>query len=189
MKLIVGLGNPGKRYEGTRHNVGVEVVERLARECGADPPRPKFDGDIRECVLGGQKSLLLMPLTFMNLSGGSVRKAFDFYQVALEDLLVVCDEFQLPTGQLRLRKQGTDGGHNGLADVIRVLGTNEFSRLRIGIGPVPDRWDPADFVLGKFTAAERGEIDLQVARAADAVKLWAAEGVTSAMNRYNGKPN
>jgi PTH1 family peptidyl-tRNA hydrolase len=105
----------------------------------------------------------------------------------LEELLVVCDEFQLPTGQLRLRKQGTDGGHNGLADVIRALGTNEFSRLRIGIGPVPDRWDPADFVLGKFTAAERGEIDLQVARAADAVKLWAAEGTTSAMNRFNGK--
>jgi PTH1 family peptidyl-tRNA hydrolase len=123
----------------------------------------------------------------MNRSGNSVRKAVDFYQVDLEDLLVVCDEFQLPTGQLRLRAAGSDGGHNGLADVVRTLRTNEFSRLRIGIGPVPDRWDPADFVLGKFTAAERGEIDLQVARAADAVKLWAAEGVTSAMNEFNKK--
>lgn len=187
MKLVVGLGNPGKRYEGTRHNVGFEVVERLARECGADPPRPKFDGDVWECVFGDEKSLLVAPRTFMNRSGGSVRKAVDFYQIPVEEMLVVCDEFQLPTGQLRLRKQGTDGGHNGLADVIRVLGTNEFSRLRIGIGPVPDRWDQADFVLGKFTAAERGEIDLQVARAADAVKLWAAEGITSAMNRFNGK--
>jgi PTH1 family peptidyl-tRNA hydrolase len=187
MKLVVGLGNPGKRYEGTRHNVGFEVIERLARECGADPPRPKFEGDLRECTIGGQKALLLTPLTFMNKSGGSVRKAVEFYQIPLEELLVVCDEFQLPTGQLRLRKQGTDGGHNGLADVIGNLGTNEFSRLRIGIGPVPDRWDPADFVLGKFTSEQRGEIDLQVARAADAVKLWASEGITSAMNQFNGK--
>lgn len=187
MKIVVGLGNPGKKYEGTRHNVGFEVVERLARECGSEPPRPKFDGDVWERSLGGEKSLLAEPRTFMNLSGSCVRKLVDFYQTELADLLVVCDEFQLPLGQLRLRPHGSDGGHNGLADVIRVLGTNEFSRLRIGIGPVPDRWNPADFVLGKFAKDERGEIDLQVARAADAVQCWAAEGTTSAMNKFNGK--
>lgn len=187
MKLVVGLGNPGKKYEGTRHNVGFEVVDRLARETGAGPPRPKFDGDVWECQLGGERALLVEPRTFMNLSGSCVRKAVDFYQVEPADVLVVCDEFQLPVGELRLRPQGSDGGHNGLADVIRTLGTNEFSRLRIGVGPVPERWNAADFVLGKFAKDERGEIDLQVARAADAVQCWAAFGVTVAMNKFNGK--
>jgi len=131
--------------------------------------------------------LLLAPQTFMNRSGVSVRQALDFYQVPHEDLLVICDEFQLPVGQLRIRSQGSDGGQNGLADVIRTLGTRKFSRLRIGIGPVPDRWDPADFVLGKFTATEREIIDVEIARASDAVRLWAAEGVMAAMNKFNGQ--
>jgi len=187
MKLVVGLGNPGNKYEGTRHNVGFEVIERLAREYGASAPRPKFDGDVWECLLEGQKSLLLEPRTFMNRSGGSVRKAVDFYQIPLDELLVVCDDFNLPLGQLRIRKEGSDGGQNGLADVIRCLGTQEFPRLRVGIGPVPDRWDPADFVLGKFTAQERGEIDLQVARAVDAVRMWAGEGVQPTANKFNVK--
>jgi PTH1 family peptidyl-tRNA hydrolase len=130
---------------------------------------------------------LLAPQTYMNRSGLSVRQALDFYQVPREDLLVICDEFQLPVGQVRMRPQGSDGGQNGLADVIRVLGTKDFARLRIGIGPVPDRWDPADFVLGKFAAAEREIIEVEIARATDAVRLWAAEGVTAAMNKFNGK--
>jgi len=188
MKLVVGLGNPGSKYQGTRHNVGFEVIDRLARECGASAPRVKFEGEVWECVLEGQKSLLLKPRTFMNRSGGSVRKAIDFYQLPLDDLLVVCDDFNLPLGQLRIRSSGSDGGNNGLADVIRCLGTQEFSRLRVGIGPVPQRWDPADFVLGKFSVQEREEIDLQVARAADAVRMWTAEGVTATANKYNVKP-
>jgi PTH1 family peptidyl-tRNA hydrolase len=187
MKLVVGLGNPGRKYEGTRHNVGVETLARLARELAADPPRKKFDGEICECLLVGEKVLLLAPQTFMNRSGSSVRQALDFYQIEHEDLLVVCDEFQLPVGQLRIRPQGTDGGQNGLADVIRTLGTKEFPRLRIGIGPVPDRWNPADFVLGKFGAADREIIDVEIARAADAVRMWATEGVMAAMNKFNGK--
>jgi PTH1 family peptidyl-tRNA hydrolase len=187
MKLVVGLGNPGRKYEGTRHNVGFEVLARLARECGAEAPRRKFEGELCECPLAGEKALLLAPQTYMNRSGLSVRQALDFYQVPREDLLVICDEFQLPVGQVRMRPQGSDGGQNGLADVIRVLGTKDFARLRIGIGPVPDRWDPADFVLGKFAAAEREIIEVEIARATDAVRLWAAEGVTAAMNKFNGK--
>ena len=187
MKLVVGLGNPGKKYEGTRHNIGFEVIELLARQCGAEPPRVKFDGNLRECLLGGEKSLLLEPQTFMNLSGGSVRKAIDFYQIPADDLLVVCDDFNLPLGQLRIRTAGTDGGQNGLADVIRCMGTNEFPRLRVGVGPVPDRWAPADFVLGKFTAEERKNMELEVARAADAVETWATAGALQAMNRFNAK--
>lgn len=187
MKLVVGLGNPGAKYEGTRHNVGFQVIERLVRDAGASAPRPKFEGDVWECPLAGEKALLLQPRTFMNRSGGSVRKAIDFYQIPTENLLVVCDDFNLPLGQIRIRAAGSDGGQNGLADVIRVLGTDGFARLRIGIGPVPERWNPADFVLGKFTTNERTEIELQIARAADAVTMWAAEGVTPTANRYNGK--
>jgi PTH1 family peptidyl-tRNA hydrolase len=189
MKLIVGLGNPGSKYEGTRHNVGFQAVERLVRDSGAPAPRPKFEGNIWECLLEGERSLLLQPQTFMNRSGGSVRKAIDFYQVPPSDVLVICDDFNLPLGQLRMRGSGSDGGQNGLADVIRCLGTPDVSRLRIGIGPVPDRWNPADFVLGKFSASERSEIDLQIARAADAAKMWIAEGVTATANKYNGKPS
>jgi PTH1 family peptidyl-tRNA hydrolase len=187
MKLVVGLGNPGAKYEGTRHNVGYQVIERLVRETGAAAPRMKFEGDVWEGVLNGEKSLLLEPRSFMNRSGGSVRKAVDFYQIPFDQLLVVCDDFNLPLGQLRIRSSGSDGGQNGLADVIRCLGTQDIPRLRIGIGPVPDRWDPADFVLGKFTATERSEIELQVARAADAVKMWAAEGVVATANKFNVK--
>ena len=187
MKLVVGLGNPGSKYEGTRHNVGFEVVDRLARECLADAPRSKFDGELRECSLGGEKALLLKPQSFMNRSGGSVRKAVDFYQIDAGDLLIICDDFNLPLGQLRMRPAGSDGGQNGLADVIRVMGTLEVPRLRVGIGPVPDRWDPADFVLGKLTANERKILDVEVARAADAVRTWATSGVLQAMNQFNGK--
>jgi peptidyl-tRNA hydrolase, PTH1 family len=186
MKLVVGLGNPGTQYEGTRHNVGFQVIERLVRETGASAPRAKFDGNVWECMLGSEKSLLLAPQTFMNRSGGSVRKAIDFYQIPGDDLLVVCDDFNLSLGQLRIRAAGSDGGQNGLADVIRTMGP-DFPRLRIGIGPVPPRWNPADFVLGKFTADERTEVDLQVARAADAVRMWTAEGVMPTANKYNVK--
>ncbi|RIK77841.1 MAG: aminoacyl-tRNA hydrolase [Planctomycetota bacterium] len=187
MRLIVGLGNPGAKYEGTRHNVGFEVLERLVRETGAAAPRTKFDGHVWECQLGGEKSLLLAPQTFMNRSGASVRKAVDFYHLPVEHVLVVCDDFNLPLGRLRMRASGSDGGQNGLADVIRCLGTEDVARLRIGIGPAPERWDPADFVLGKFAAAERAEIDLQIVRASDAARMWVTEGVAAAANSYNSK--
>lgn len=187
MKLIVGLGNPGAKYERTRHNVGFEVIERLVRETGATSPRSKFDGQVWECPLEGQRSLLLAPQTFMNRSGSSVSKAVSFYQIPADDVLVVCDDFNLALGRLRLRGAGSDGGQNGLADVIRSLGTEKVPRLRIGIGPVPERWNPVDFVLGKFTPVERSEVDLQVARAADAVRMWVTHGVVATANRFNNK--
>ena len=189
MKLVVGLGNPGQKYEGTRHNVGFDLIDRLVQETGALAPRSKFDGEVWECMLEGEKSLLLKPQTFMNRSGGSVRKAVDFYQIPATDLLVVCDDFNIALGQLRMRTGGSDGGQNGLADVIRVMGTQDVPRLRIGIGPVPERWNPADFVLGKLSGDERAEVGLQVARAADAVRMWASQGALAAMNRFNGKGN
>ncbi|MAT72279.1 MAG: aminoacyl-tRNA hydrolase [Planctomycetaceae bacterium] len=186
MKLVVGLGNPGRKYEGTRHNVGFEVLDRLAAETAADPPREKFNGITRQCRLGGESALLLAPHTYMNLSGSSVLAAVDFYKLDIAEVMVVCDDFNLPVGRLRIRATGSDGGQKGLADIARRLGSTDYARLRIGIGPVPDRWDAADFVLGKFAAAERTEMDLQVARATDAVRTWAADGVHEAMSRYNG---
>ena len=186
MKLIVGLGNPGGRYEETRHNIGFEVVEHLARRHGAEPGKNKFDGELQECLVGGERTLLLRPHTFMNLSGRSVRQAVDFYKLEDEDLLLVCDDFHLDLGVLRMRVRGSDGGQKGLADTIRQLGTDEFARLRVGIGPVPDRWDPADFVLAKFSATERKLLENEMIRICDAADAWVQEGATAAMNKFNG---
>jgi PTH1 family peptidyl-tRNA hydrolase len=187
MKLVVGLGNPGRKYEQTRHNVGFEVLASLAQRQGNPPARAKFEGQLQECSIAGERTLLLLPQTFMNLSGRSVQLASRFYQIAEEDLLLVCDDFHLDLGVLRLRPGGSDGGQKGLADTIRQLGTDGFARLRFGIGPVPERWEAADFVLGKFTASERKLADRQIARSAEAVETWIAHGIQRAMNEYNGK--
>jgi len=198
MKLIVGLGNPGGQYEGTRHNIGFEVVEQLTRRhmlssmqgpnSGqvASSSKKKFGGEVQECLIGSEAVLLLRPHTFMNLSGRSVRQAVDFYKIEMEDLLLVCDDFHLSIGTLRMRAGGTDGGQKGLADTIRQLGTNQFARLRVGIGPVPDRWNAADFVLGKFAKSELKLLRSELIRICDAVDTWVGEGVTATMNGFNG---
>lgn len=185
MKLIVGLGNVGRKYDQTRHNVGFSVLERLAKEFGDGKTKDKFDGRLMEAQIGEERVLLLQPHTLMNRSGQSVGPALNFYKLELADLLVVCDDFNLPLGKLRLRPEGSAGGQNGLADIIRRLGSEEFSRLRVGIGPVPDNWDAADFVLGKFAAAERDTVDQTVVRAADGAHCWVRDGIASAMNRIN----
>ncbi len=185
MKLIVGLGNPGRKYENTRHNVGFEVLNVLAGRHGDGAVKEKFDGRLAEATICGERALLLWPATLMNRSGSSVGPAVEFYKLTLADVLVVCDDFNLPLGKLRFRREGSAGGQKGLADIIRRFGTEELSRLRIGIGPVPDAWEGADFVLGKFTASERKEIDEAIARAADGVERWVAEGIGAAMNQFN----
>ncbi|QDS97981.1 aminoacyl-tRNA hydrolase [Adhaeretor mobilis] len=187
MKLVVGLGNPGRKYTGTRHNIGWEVLARLAEITSAQPVGNKFEGEVREAVVAGEKLLLLAPHTFMNLSGRSVKLATSFYKLETEDLLVICDDFNIPVGELRIRARGSHGGQNGLADIANQLKTTEYTRLRVGIGPVPDGWASPDFVLGKFAKKEQDEIQIQTQRAAEAVLTWAAEGSTAAMNRFNGK--
>jgi PTH1 family peptidyl-tRNA hydrolase len=186
MKLIVGLGNPGRRYEKTRHNVGFETLNLVAQRCAESAAKDKFDGRIAEATIAGERALLLWPHTLMNRSGQSVLGAVDFYQLPLADLLVVCDDFNLPLGTLRFRSQGSAGGQRGLQDIIRRLGTQDFSRLRIGIGPVSDNWDAADFVLSRFTASERFDIDEAILRAADGVECWVAEGIAASMSKFNG---
>lgn len=185
MKLIVGLGNAGRKYENTRHNVGFEVLNVVAERCAAEAAKDKFDGRLADSTIGSERVLLLWPLTLMNRSGQSVAAAASFYQVALSDVLVVCDDFNLPLGTLRFRSQGSAGGQKGLQDIIRRLGTEQFNRLRLGIGPVPDSWDPADFVLGRFSADDRPVIDAAIERAADGVECWAKEGIEASMNQFN----
>jgi PTH1 family peptidyl-tRNA hydrolase len=185
MKLIVGLGNVGRKYENTRHNVGFRVLDVLDRRWSADTARDRFEGRLAEASFAGERMLLLWPHTLMNRSGQSVGPAVDFYKLELADLLVVGDDFNLPLGKLRFRSQGTSGGQRGLDDIIGRLGTAEFSRLRLGIGPVPDRWDAADFVLSRFDKAEMDTIDEAIAQAADGVECWAVEGIEAAMNRFN----
>ncbi|NUQ63392.1 MAG: aminoacyl-tRNA hydrolase [Pirellulales bacterium] len=185
MKLVVGLGNPGRRYDGTRHNIGYAVLAELARRFGSGRPRSKFQGEVIEAELAGEKALLLTPTTYMNLSGASVQAARDFYRVPLEDVLVICDDLNLPLAKLRIRAGGSAGGQKGLADIIHRFGNEQFPRLRIGIGSPPEGWDATDYVLGRFTNDEIGEIEKAVVRAADAAVVWARQGIQKCMNQYN----
>jgi PTH1 family peptidyl-tRNA hydrolase len=187
MKLIVGLGNPGRRYSGTRHNIGFDVVDALAARHGAGwemAPR-----GIEALVARWRASdvTLAKPLTFMNLSGGAAVGLSQFYKVAPEDLLVVVDDVNIELGRLRTRMRGSAGGHNGLKSVIAALGSEEFARLRIGVGRGDDRRDLADHVLARFDAEERPAVAETVVRSADAVELFVSEGIGPVMNRYNRK--
>lgn len=190
MKLIAGLGNPGPRYASSRHNVGFQVADELARRWGLDLTRydRHFDGLLGETQRGAERVLLLKPATYMNLSGRSVAAAWRFYKLALPDLLIVHDDLDLPLGQLRLRAGGSAGGHRGLDDVLRQLGSPEVPRLRIGIGKV-HRDATVDYVLGRFDPDEQPAAAAAVARAADAVECWLTAGLAAAMNRYNRKPD
>ncbi|NIP85814.1 MAG: aminoacyl-tRNA hydrolase [Planctomycetales bacterium] len=185
MKLIVGLGNPGRKYEGTRHNIGWMVLDELKRRHATGAAQARFHGQLTEVRLGDVRSCLLAPHTFMNRSGTSVAAAKSFYKIADEDLLVICDDFQLPLAKLRIRPSGSAGGQQGLADVIRALGHQNFARLRIGIGSPPPHWDAADYVLSRFGGGEQEERGAAVGRAADAVEVWATAGIGPCMNQYN----
>lgn len=185
MKIVVGLGNPGSRYAGTRHNVGFMTIDVLARRAGSSFQNG-FQAEIVDVMEGNEKVLLMKPQTFMNLSGLAVRQAIDFYQIEIIDLLVVCDDINLPLGQLRVRPRGTHGGHNGLRDVQRHLGTTEYPRLRLGVG-APDGRELVDYVLDRFQSSERATVEEMVIRAAQAVATWVSDGMEVCMNRFNAK--
>ena len=184
-KLVVGLGNPGSKYQATRHNIGFEVVDRLAQGGSAVSFARKFDGLIAETEIDFHRVLLLKPETFMNLSGRSVGQVMRFYQLGLADLLVVCDDLNLPLGKIRIRGGGSDGGQKGLRDISAQLGTDEYARLRLGIGQRGEM-DAADFVLSRFRSSERPSIDDALILAAQAVAVWVTQGLPTAMNRFNG---
>lgn len=190
MKLIIGLGNPGSKYRETRHNVGFEVIAELGRRHSHHRPKAKFDAEVAEIAIANHKCLLVSPLTYMNLSGKSVSAAQNFYKGSVtDDLLVICDDLNLEVGKIRLRARGSAGGQNGLKDIILRLGTSEFSRLKLGVGRPPPRWDAADYVLGKFGDDDREIVDVAISKAADAVECWVNSGAAIAMNRFNaGQP-
>jgi PTH1 family peptidyl-tRNA hydrolase len=185
LKLVVGLGNPGSRYKGTRHNVGFAVVNLLTESSGVGRPQERFQAEIREWRLGDDKVLLVKPQTFMNLSGRPVRQLMDFYQLPVTNLLIVCDDFNLPLGKLRFRARGTHGGHNGLRDIQSHLSSTTYSRLRIGVGAPPDA-EAVDYVLGRFRPSERPVIEDTLRLAAQGVETWLRSGIEASMNQYNG---
>ena len=187
MILIAGLGNPGKEYENTRHNAGFLVLDTLAQKLGADLSERKHRALCGKAVIGGQKVILLKPQTYMNSSGESIRAAADYYKVPPEDILVVYDDISLAPGQLRIRAKGSAGGHNGIKSIIAHLGTQEFPRVKVGIGEKPPRMDLADYVLGHFSEGEKRIMADAVKEAADAVCEIVNMGIEQAMNDHNRK--
>ena len=187
MKLIVGLGNPGKQYRESRHNVGFMVIKDLCRRWGVEASRRKHQGRVGSMVRNDEQILLLQPQTYMNLSGESVAAAVNFYKVEPVDILVILDDMALELGQLRLRPKGSAGGHNGLNDIIIKLGGDDFARLRIGIGTARGA-GAIGHVLGQFEKEEKKIIASAVEKAAEAVECWLTEGIGMAMNKYNVRP-
>lgn len=189
MKLVVGLGNPGAQYDKTRHNAGFMVADALAlRHASGQIPRSRFHAVTLDASIAGEKTLLMKPTTYMNRSGQSVGEAVRFFKLdPQEDLVVLVDDIALPVGQIRVRKNGGSGGHNGLSDIDRVLGGEGYMRVRIGVGSVPKLMNQADWVLSRFMAEELDELGQSVGRAADATERILSDGVIKAMNEFNQK--
>ena len=185
MKLVVGLGNPGASYAGTRHNVGFEVLGELALRWHANRPRIRFEASLSEANFNGEKVLLAAPQTFMNVSGRSVQQIVKFFQISTTDMLVVCDDLNLKVGQLRLRGAGSAGGQKGLLSILQVSGSEAVPRLRLGVGRPPEKMDAAVYVLSKFRKDELPMIDTAVRGAAAGVELWIKQGLSAAMNVVN----
>ena len=186
MKLIIGLGNPGKAYEHTRHNIGFKVIDFLAQKWNAPLTQSKFKGMYSVIHRPEGKVMLLKPLTFMNLSGESVGALMDYYDIAIEDIVVIYDDLDLPTGQLRLRQKGSAGGHNGIKSLIQHLGTQEFNRMRIGISRPPSGMKVPDYVLSRFSEGEIPDMAQAVEKSAEASELWLSKPYLEVMNHFNG---
>ena len=188
MFIIVGLGNPTAEYVGTRHNVGFDVIDQIADKYNISVTERKHRAFCGKGIIGGQKVILVKPQTYMNLSGESVRSVLDFYKVDVEtELLVIFDDISLDVGQLRIRKKGSAGGHNGIKNIIQHLGTNVFQRIKVGVGEKPKDYDLADYVLGHFSKGEREQMEEGYKKAVNAVELMLQGEVDAAMNEFNKK--
>ena len=187
MKIIIGLGNPTREYQATRHNIGFDTITRLSDEYNIPLDFRKHKALCGKGYIGGEKVILAQPQTFMNLSGESVRELVDFYKVTNEDIIVIYDDVALDVGQLRIRPKGSAGGHNGIKSIIAHLGTEVFPRIRVGVGEKPKNWDLADYVLGRFPEEEQPVIREALGRAAKACETMIVDGMEEAMNLYNRK--
>lgn len=187
MKLIVGLGNPEKRHENTRHNIGFEVIDELARQFGTGLSSGKGNFHVARISHAGQPVILLKPMTYMNLSGHAVVAAMNFYKIGITDMIVVCDDLNIPLGTIRLRAKGSAGGQNGLKHIIQCLGREDFARLRVGIGRELPAGSYSSFVLGRFSDEERKTADEILPRCVDAALDFVKNGIEHAMNHYNSK--
>ncbi|WP_282597734.1 aminoacyl-tRNA hydrolase [Bacillus sp. REN3] len=185
MKLFVGLGNPGRQYDKTRHNIGFEVIDELSERWDIPLDLAKHKGIFGIGRTGGEKVILLKPLTYMNLSGESIRAVMDYYDVDIEDLVVIYDDLDMPTGRIRLRQKGGAGGHNGIKSTIAHLGTQEFKRIRVGISRPQNGMAVTDWVLGRFTSEEQAKMAEAVTKAADASESWLSKPFLEVMNTFN----
>lgn len=188
MKLIVGLGNPGGEYDETRHNVGFQVIDELKQQFSHAVFDKKFKGLMARARIGGEDTVLLKPMTYMNVSGESVGPAAGFFKIPPEDIIVIHDELDIEPGRIKLKKGGGHGGHNGLKSLVKHLPNANFTRVRLGIGRPPPRWETANYVLGKFTKQEQPVIQEVIRSATKAVEVILEEGLSSAMKEYNRNP-
>lgn len=188
MRLIVGLGNPGREYRDTRHNAGFMVLDRLAQRHGLSGVKHRFQSGVLEGRLGGEKCLLLQPQTYMNRSGRAVSEAMRFYKLSPQQVLVVVDDAALPIGRIRLRPSGSAGGHNGLTDIERALGGSDYPRLRIGIDSPPPRMKQRDYVLGRFTPDQAAALQPALDRACDCIEAWISQDIQAVMSQFNAGP-
>ncbi|QEQ15229.1 aminoacyl-tRNA hydrolase [Bacillus sp. BS98] len=185
MKLIVGLGNPGREYELTRHNIGFMAIDELAKRWNISLNEQKFKGVFGAGFVNGEKVILLKPLTYMNLSGESIRPLMDYYKIDVDDFVVMYDDLDIPVGKLRLRMKGSAGGHNGVKSTISHLGTQEFQRIRMGIDRPKNGMKVVDYVLGRFTSEEIPDVDHSIEKAADACEEWLNKPFLQIMNTFN----
>lgn len=186
MKLIIGLGNPGKQYEHTRHNIGFDVIDQLAHQWNAPLNQTKFNGVYATVHRPEGKVMLLKPLTYMNLSGECVRPIMDYFDIDIEDIIVIYDDLDLETGKLRLRQKGSAGGHNGIKSLIQHLGTQEFNRIRVGVSRPPAGMKVADYVLAKFLAEDKPVVENAIMKSCEAVEASLSKKFLDVMNTFNG---
>ena len=187
MYIIVGLGNPTKAYQATRHNIGWDAITRISDDYRIPLDCKKHKAICGKGAIEGEKIILAQPVTYMNLSGESVRELMDFYKAAPEEIIIIYDDISLDVGQLRIRKKGSAGGHNGIKSIISHLGTDEFPRIKVGVGDKPKDWNLADYVLSRFLNEEQETIREALKDTSDAVRMILTDGIDAAMNQYNRK--
>lgn len=187
MYIIVGLGNPGEKYNGTRHNIGFDVITTLADKFNIKMDIGKYKALCGKGVINGEKVILVKPMTYMNLSGECLRQLVDYYKVDPSDIIIIFDDISLDVGQIRLRKKGSAGGHNGIKSIIQHLGTQEFYRIKVGVGDKPKEWDLADYVLGRFPENEKAKVNESINRSIEACETILENDIDYAMNIFNRK--